>query len=122
MSLIVLLRPSADSGQMETMIRPPHRTTTGIRVAGGLVAAAASGYAALVMLFIGAIEYTGCFMGCSAPNRPLGVALLLGAAAAAAAAVTAATYAFFGRRFRLATVFLTSASGGLLLIMVTIAG
>lgn len=116
---MVLPPLSSDGGHMETMIRPTQWKATGIRIVFGLVAAAASGYASLVMLFIGAIEYTGCFLECSTPNRPVGAVLLVGAAAAA---VAAATYAFFDRRFRLSTTFLAFASGAGLLILGVAAG
>ena len=114
---MVLLSACVDSGAMTTTNRPLHRTAPAIRVLGGLVVAAATGYAALVMLWVGMIEFTGCFLECSTPNHPKGILLLLGAAASAAAAVTAATYALFAHRIRLTTVYLTSVAAALLLLL-----
>lgn len=106
---------------MRISSRLPKPLLAGVRLALGIAAAVASGYASLAMLFIGSIEYTGCFLECSAPNRPIGGLLLLGAAGSAAAAITALTYAFFDRRFPLVTTFLIAASGAVVLVMVIVA-
>jgi hypothetical protein len=68
------------------------------RVVGGVSAAAAFAYGALITAFIGSVITSGCFFTCSDPNPVGGFPILMSAAAMAGAAVTALAWAVSGRR------------------------
>jgi hypothetical protein len=62
------------------------------RIGGALAAAVVLAYGALVGLFIGAVEWTGCFMSCSDPNPVGGALMLILASAAASSAIVAVVW------------------------------
>lgn len=80
------------------------------RLGIGLLMAIAAGFGAFLLFFIGAVEFTGCFISCSDPNRPAGTLWLAGAAAVAATAVTALGWGIAGRRAPLRALFMGSAA------------
>lgn len=55
-------------------------TRTVLRAALGVAVGIGLGLATLVLLFIGTVEFTGCFFNCSDPNLVGGSLLLAGAA------------------------------------------
>lgn len=67
-----------------------------VRVVLGLVSALAAGFGALVAWFVGIVVYTGCFIGCGDPNRPVGSLLMALAAALTGVIVAGVDYAFRG--------------------------
>lgn len=103
------------------MTDKPREPSTGwllLRLLLGGVAALVLGAAAYLLLFVGAIEATGCFIECGEPNLVVGVPLLGGAVLAAGSAVTAFVWGIVGGRlFPLWRVFAWAAGVGLVLLV-----
>ena len=62
------------------------------RIGGALAAAVVLAYGALVGLFFGAVETTGCFISCSDPDPVGGGLILILASAAASSAIVAVVW------------------------------
>lgn len=112
-------RSTDDVGMFE---RLSPRTRTVLRVSAGIAIGIAAGFATLVLLFVGAVTQTGCFITCSEPN-PVGGGLLLAASVACAALTVASmVWGAIGWNRRVLTRVAASAAGlATLVVMVVVA-
>ncbi|HEY5652327.1 MAG TPA: hypothetical protein VIW46_12835 [Acidimicrobiia bacterium] len=75
-------------------------TRTALRVAAGIAIAIAAGFGTLILLFVGGVTMTGCFIECGEPNPIGGSFLLAWAVLSASLSVTSAVWGVIGWRRR----------------------
>ncbi len=98
-------------------------TRTVLRAAAGIAIGIASGFATLILWFVGAVTATGCFIECSNPNVVGGSLLLAAAVLFAALTISSVVWGAIGWNRRvLFRVAATVAGIATLFILVTLAG
>lgn len=58
------------------------------------------GFVGFILLFVGVVETTGCFLSCSEPNLLVGLPALAGAATSGSVGITSIVWAATGRPAR----------------------
>ncbi len=92
-----------------------------LRAAAGIAIAIAAGFATLVLLFVGGVTFTGCFIECGDSNALGGSLLLAGSVLAAGLTVSSVVWGFIGWNRRVLTrVALTVAGVAALAVIVVV--